>query len=402
MTGELCIPISSGSAFLKGSLAYLDCAGRQIGSSGYQALTSLGSPVQEIVLALLTIFVAWQGLRLMFGRAPSMSDAVVAVAKIGVVLMLTASWPAVQTLFYDTSFSGPTELVQTAGGPDKAQLDDRLQRVDSGIVALTSLGTGRLDIRVGQTAEGQPAASAFGGIAVADAIAFGAARIAFLFGALAAFGLLRLSVGAMIALLPIVAGFLLFDRARGLFMGWIKTLFGLFAAGFAVPIVLLAEVSILESWLNQVIAQRSAFLATPSAPTELLALTLSFAVILWTIVGLIIRACLALDLSAAAERMGEWRENAGKSDATVTLAQVQPRTIEPGAAGTSRAQSLANVLEIASRANAPRTLLSQPTANRDSKGEWLTDPATGGATQRTSVNRARTRTSRTSAKRDQR
>lgn len=401
MTGELCIPVSSGSGFLKGTLAYLDCAGRQIGSSGYQALAAPGSAVQTIVLVLLTVFVAWQGLRLMFGRSLAMSDAVVAVAKIGIVLMLTASWPAVRTLIYDTSFAGPVELVQTAGGPASAQLDERLQRIDNGIVALTSWGTGRLDIRVGQTAEGQPAASAFGGIAVADAIALGAARIAFLFGALATFGLLRLSVGVLIALLPIVAGFLLFDRARGLFIGWLKTLFALFAAGFAVPIVLLAEISILEPWLAQVIAQRAAFLATPSAPTELLALTLSFSVILLTVVTLIVRACLSLDLAAAVERVSQWRQPAPQRDAG--LAPLNQFNRPELAAGPTRAQNLANILEVNSRASTPRMALAQPHSYSRSSGGWpMSSVDLGRAGQQTSINRAKSRASRSGSKRDQR
>lgn len=401
MTGELCIPVASGSGFLKGTLAYLDCAGRQIGSSGYQALAAPGSAVQTIVLVLLTVFVAWQGLRLMFGRSLAMSDAVVAVAKIGIVLMLAASWPAVRTLIYDTSFAGPAELVQSAGGPGSAQLDERLQRVDDGIVALTSWGTGRLDIRVGQTANGQSAASAFGGIAVADAIALGAARIAFLSGALATFGILRLSVGILIALLPIVAGFLLFDRARGLFIGWLKTLFALFAAGFAVPIVLLAEISILEPWLAQVIADRSAFLATPSAPTELLALTLSFSVILLTVVTLIVRACLSLDLAAAIERVSQWRQAAPQRDAGPTSINQfdRPESI----AGPTRAQNLANILEVTSRTNAPRTALAHPLVGPRSSGGWsMSSNESGGISQRTSGHRARTRATRSGSKRDQR
>lgn len=401
MTGELCLPVASGSQFLKGTLAYLDCAGRQIGSSGYQALSAPGSPVQAIVLVLLTVFVAWQGFRLMFGRGLAMSDAVVAVAKIGVVLMLAASWPTVRTLVYDTSFAGPVELVRTAGGPDRTDLDERLQHVDNGIVALTSWGTGRLDIRVAQTAEGQPAATAFGGIAVADAIALGGARIAFLFGALATFGMLRLSVGAMIALLPIVAGFLLFDRSRGLFMGWLKTLFALFAAGFAVPIVLLAEISILEPWLAQVIAQRAAFLATPSAPTELLALTMSFSVILMAVVTLIVRACLSVDMTILVERISDWRRSSSRGFAgSATINQVS--RLEAVATAT-RAQRLANVLERVSLVNSSPLAVAQSGARRGSGIEWpMVSSPPGSQRQQSPGNRARVRTSRSAGTRDQR
>lgn len=347
MISAVCAPITSGGGFLKGTLAYFDCAGQQIGAFGYQALAAPGSPVSQIMLALITLFIAWFGIRMMFGRTPDIGGVVLAAAKIGLVLMLMTSWPAVRTLVFDPSFDGPAELVGQANGPQSERLEDRLQRVDDGIVALTSWGTGKLDIRAGRTADGQPAASAFSGIALTDSLAFGAARLSYLVATLMTFGLLRLLGGVMIAALPLFAGLLLFEATRGLFDGWARLLFALFVCSFSVPLILSVELALLEPWLAQAIAQRGAYFATPSAPTELLAMTASFFLILAGSTALIVRACFSADLARVRQAVDRWR-TAGPEPIAADAAR--ERRIEWASTTTSpRAQSLAQYLEVVSR-----------------------------------------------------
>lgn len=301
MSLEACAA-NPGSGFLKSSLAYLDCAGRDIGSTGYTALIQPGSPVPQLLLTAITVLIAWQGIRMMFGRGPDMGDAVMLVAKIGLVLMLATSWPAVRTLFAEPAMSAPNELVAQSRIQGAIPIEDRLQRVDDGIVALTKWGTGKLDIRAGRTAEGEPAASEFSGIALTDNLALGLGRLSFLVGALMSLGMLKLMNGIMIAALPLFAALLLFDATRGLFWGWLKLLFALLIAGFAVPLLLIVELTLMEPWLARAIEQRSAFFATPSAPTELLAMSATFMLILAGSMALIVRACLAVDPMVVAGR----------------------------------------------------------------------------------------------------
>lgn len=351
MSIAACVPISSGSAFLKSTLDYLDCAGQQLGASGYQALAGPGSIIGQLVLTMLTLFIAWQGFRMMFGRMPDMGTAVLAVAKIGFVLMLVSSWPAVRTLFYDTSFNGPGELQRSMNAPSSPRIEDRLQRVDDGIVALTSWGTGKLDIRAGRTAEGQPAASSFSGVAVADNLALGAARLAYLVGVLMTFGLLSLLAGVLIAALPLFAGFLLFDTGRSLFMGWLRMVFAVFVASFSVPLILTAELSLLEPWLSRVIAERGAFYATPSAPTELLAITGSFFIILLGSTAMLVRLCFLADVPVLREQLRSWR--AGRQgQAAVPQPERTRLTAREIDAGPSRAESIGRTLQITSQRGA--------------------------------------------------
>jgi len=339
-----CAPVSSGVGFLKSSLIYLDCAGKAIGSTGYTALTQPGSVISQTILTAITLFIAWHGIRMMFGRMPDMGDAVLAVAKIGLVLMLVTSWPAVRTLIAEPSLAGPVELTAQTRIEGPVPLEDRLQRADDGIVALTSWGTGKLDIRAGRTADGQPAASAFTGIALTDNLALGIGRLCFLVGSLMSFGLLRLLVGAMISALPIFAGLLLFDSTRGLFWGWSRMMFALFVASFAVPLILTVELSLLEPWLARSIEQRSAFYATPSAPTELWAISGSFLLILIGSTALVVRMCFAVDFARVAGRFEWWRQAEPMLRPAHSSISLQP-SIAQRLGAPSRAESLAQSLE---------------------------------------------------------
>jgi type IV secretion system protein VirB6 len=308
MTLAACAPVSSGTGFLKSSLVYLDCAGRAIGATGYTTLTQPGSIIPQLILTAITLFIAWRGIRMMFGHLPDMGEAVLAVAKIGLVLMLVTSWPAVRTLLAEPSFAGPAELAAQTKIEGPLPLEDRLQRADDGIVTLTKWGTGKLDIRAVRTAEGQPAAAEFDGVALTDNLALGLGRLSFLVGAIVTLGLLRLLTGAMISALPIFAGLMLFQSTRGLFAGWLRLIFALFVASFAVPLILTVELSLLEPWLARAIEQRSNFFATPSAPTELLAIAGSFLLILTGSVALIVKSCFAVDLAGKAQRVERWRQ----------------------------------------------------------------------------------------------
>jgi type IV secretion system protein VirB6 len=340
MSFQACAPISSGSEFLKSSLAYLDCAGRAIGSTGYTALSQPGSIPSQFVLTAVTLFIAWHGIRMMFGRMPHMGDAVLAVAKIGLVLMLVTSWPAVRTIFAAPAFNGPAELGAQSRLEGSQSLEDRLQQLDDGIVALTKWGTGKLDIRAGQTAAGQPAATEFSGVALTDNLALGLGRLCFLVGALISIGLLKLLVGVMISALPIFAGLLLFESSRGLFWGWLRMIFALFVASFAIPLILTAEISLIEPWLARAIEDRSAYFATPSAPTELLAISGSFLLILLGSTALIVKTCFAVDFAGLAGRVERWRQAESTTErmidrpASASLFATRPAEI-------SRAESLA-------------------------------------------------------------
>jgi type IV secretion system protein VirB6 len=275
-----CPSLHTGSQFLATSLAHLDCQGQTIGAYGYGALADPHSGVFAALAALLTIFIALFGIRLMFGPAPTARDLVGDIIKIGIVLALATSWPAWRTVGYNLVINGPGELAANIGlasglpGAD-GTLIARLQNADDGLVAMTMYGTGRL---TGGVVGGSDLGDSFQGIAVADQSGFGWGRIAFLTGIIAPFAVTRIGAGLLLALAPLMAGLLLFGGTAGIFMGWARGLAFVAIASLALSVGAGVEIALIDPWIADVLAQRAANTFTPSAPTELTVLAMAFAI----------------------------------------------------------------------------------------------------------------------------
>lgn len=275
-----CPALSTGDAFLSTLLNHIDCQAQTIGTMGYQALANPGSPFAMVLTALLTIFIALFGLRMVLGDTPTLRDGVMAVVKIGVVLLIATSWPAYRTVVYDVVVNGPGQLGaaigRSAGVPGTGgDLINRLQTSDVAISRLTTLGSGLSDLT-----SKNPASNASERAPIADDAAFGSARIVFLSATVAAFAVVRLMAGILLALAPLFAGLLLFDLATGLFVGWLRALVFTLLASLAVTIILGVELALLEPWLAQVLQLRQARIITAAAPIELLVICFAFALAL--------------------------------------------------------------------------------------------------------------------------
>lgn len=272
-----CPAVSTGNQFLVESLAHLDCQAQTLGSFGFQALAAPGSPGAVVLTALLTLFVALYGIRLLFSPGDEPRDLVTAVLKVGIVLTIAVSWPAWRTLAYDTVLHGPTEVAsammpETLPDPT-AQLPQRLQGIDNGIAALTALNTGR---QTGQIIAEGPA-SGFGQIALEDEAGLGWSRPIYLASTIGSLAVLRVAGGLLLALAPLVAGLLLFDPTRGLFAGWLRALVLVALGSLAQTVLLSVQLALMEPWLADTLGRRALGYATPTAPTELLALVAAFA-----------------------------------------------------------------------------------------------------------------------------
>lgn len=295
-----CPAILPGDAFLSGVLGYVDCQAQTIGMSGYQALAAAGSPVALLLGVLLTIFVALFGYRMLLGQVPDLHDGVIAVVRIGLVLVLATSWPAFRTLAYDVTMRGPAELAASIGGGAGLPGTDgglvaRLQRIDNGLVELLELGTGRPDSSALQVGPTVPLTAEQGRQEVQraqllsqrprwdpekEASRVGAARTILLTSEVASFASVRLIAGLLLALGPLFALFLLFDATRGLFEGWVRGVAGAALGALGTAIVLGVQLALLEPWLASVLFQRRQDVPTPSVPVELLVMALVFALTL--------------------------------------------------------------------------------------------------------------------------
>lgn len=316
---ELCPVPATGNAFLSGILQYIDCQAQTIGETGYQALANPGSTISLALTALLTIFIAIFGIRMLMGHVPNTSELVSAFLKIGVVLLLATSWAAYRVVAYETVLHGPAELVQDIGSPSglpgaEGGLIAHLQAVDDGVVALIDAGTGRLD-PVLPNSGGSPTAILSKHTPISDDFALGLARVAYLGGTIGSLALVRLVAGLLLALAPLIAGLLLFEGTRSFFMGWARTLVAAALGALAITVMLGVELGILEPWLTGVLALRAAHYATPAAPIELLVITLAFALGLFGMIAVSTRLAFVAQAPAwlrershgFAEELHRWR-----------------------------------------------------------------------------------------------
>lgn len=348
-----CTRLSSGEAFLSTLLRHIDCQAQTIGADGYQALANPGSPFALMLTVLLTIFIALFGLRMMLGQTPTIRDGVMGVVKIGVVLTIAASWPAYRTIVYDVVVQGPAQLSaalsHAAGLPGAdGDLVNRLQRADASIIRLINYGTGRDDLAAlpsynpGEPPQRTP---------IADNPALGWARVFFLSSTIAAFAAVRLTAGVLLALAPLFAGLLLFDIARGLFVGWLRALVFVLLASVATTIVLGVQLALLEPWLAQVIQLRQSNALAAAAPIELLVICLAFALALFGSLGILLRLAFTVHVPSVRYEM--------KETPAPALARIEPQPVPTPLDRTTpehaspRAQAVASALMAAQRREQP-------------------------------------------------
>lgn len=273
-----CPTVTTGNEFLVGTLSHLDCQAQTLGSFGFQSLAGPGSPAAILLSALLTLFIALYGFRLLFGPSDEPRDLINGALKIGIVLTISLSWPAWRITAYDTVLHGPAEIAasimpSTMASPS-ASFPQRLQTVDNAIAAFTVMGTGRQNGRIlDRTSPG-----GFRAVALEDEAGFGWARPIYLASTIGSIAALRIAGGLLLALAPLLAGALLFDLTRGLFVGWLRGLALVVLGTLGLTVLLSIQVAVMEPWLADVLARRNLGYATPTAPTELLALVSAFAI----------------------------------------------------------------------------------------------------------------------------
>lgn len=284
-----CPAVLTGNQFLERTLAHLDCQAQTLGSFGFQTLAGPGSPAFAVLTALLTLFVAVYAVRLLFQPGDEARDLAGAAIKVGIVLTLALSWPAWRVLAYDTVLHGPAEvasaaLPNTVPNP-RSGFAERLQAIDSGIAALTFTGTGRQNGAVLDTGP----TSGFRQVALADETGLGWSRTLFLASTIGSLATVRIAGGLLLALAPLFAGLLLFEATRGLFAGYLRALVLVAMGSLGVTVLLAVEIAVLEPWLADAVNRRNLGYAVPTAPTEILALVLAFAVAALLLLGLLAR-----------------------------------------------------------------------------------------------------------------
>lgn len=286
-----CPAFTTGGNFLSGVISHIDCQAQTLGTGGFAALADPGSGVFFALTSLLTVFIALFGIRLMLGVTPGAQDLVGDVVRIGIVLTLATSWPAMRIIGYDVVMKVPQELAGAIGRSSDlpgagSQMLARMQNADDGMIAMTAAGSGRL---TGGIVAGADLGDSPRGVALADQSSLGFGRLAFLAGILAPLGMVRIVGGFLIAVTPLIAGLLLFGGTRGIFFGWLRGLAAVVLGNLALLLLYAVELAAIDPWLTDVLARRAGEIQTPAAPTELLVLTLSFALMAFAILFFVFR-----------------------------------------------------------------------------------------------------------------
>lgn len=397
-----CPALQSGDLFLSSLLLHIECQGRGIGAYGYAELSSPTSPLLAAATGLLVIFVALFGMRLALGGNLTVRDGVMALVKIGVVLTLAGSWPAYRTVVHDLVTGGPDQIVSRVVGTPagaNARLIASLQTVDGKVVQLTNLGTGRQEYATLPTgADGRPQR-----FPIADDPALGWARVIFLSSVVAGFAVVQLGGGVLLALAPLFAGLLLFDATRGLFVGWARGLAFVFLGAIATAVILGLQAQLVGPWLDQAISTRTAGGVAATAPVELLALTLAFALGLVGALGMIAFVAFTLHPPSALQMMrhaadrvgGQWAAGPGAAAPTsprVTDAPARSLVISDAVAAAQRREATAP-----RRSPGPVAVAIALQAQASAPADDLVIPSFGSGTRR-----SRPRTSLGARIRDQR
>jgi type IV secretion system protein VirB6 len=335
-----------------------------------------------MLTGLLVLAVAFFGYRLLLGHGLVLSDAVGLAVRIGVVLMLASSWSAWQNVAYDTLARAPTQIANDM--LDGIGAKQPLAGLDYMTRSLDAVGAGYRE-RAGMVSPmiGGPAAAAM------------TLNVSSQLLVLSTVGVLvaaRVVLALLLALAPLMAGFILFDATRGMAEGWLRAMVSAALVPLFVIIFASVEFAILLPLVNRLFAAQAAGTFDVAAATPIGLVTITFA--LATAAGILAGAKIAQGI-----RLPRKQDTAPKASEPQQAAAPQPA--QPAAIhlaqvleGLSRRETVAapagshRVVQSLTR-NAPRVSASS------SGGHW--SPMSGPAHF---TSRRAPRQSRAAARRD--
>ena len=234
-----CAAINPAAGSAETMVTTVDCTMQSTVQSAYSNLLGSGGAFGAGLTIALTLYVAFLGYRLIFGRsALSMGDLAPRMVMIGALLALTSSWATYQTLVYDTLTDGPQEIASLISpGTNKATITARIDMLSGKMVDLADAWT-EFDARPEvptETPTAQPATPALATPALPtgvtsligpkDSLGPNMLLISAVVLVLASAGVLvvaKIILGLLLMMGPIFAVFALFQATRGLTLGWGK------------------------------------------------------------------------------------------------------------------------------------------------------------------------------------
>lgn len=269
------------SGLVDGLLTSVDCHIGELVQTGYGALAGPDSFLLPALTALLTIYVAVLGLRLMLGLgALRVGDLTLAAVKIGFVLTLASNWPLYHRLVFETLFHGPEQLagelvLGSASAKPVEAVRGALQLAFDEMQAAAAFYAGR-------TPGG---ASPWLGGAGFSAAALTLSSVLMLASTLGVLLGVRIVLAALLTAGPVFLGFLLFPATRGVFVGWLRAAIGLSLAPLFALLALVLQLQLVQPQLAALAALRAQTGDDGGPATAVLVITLTTALV--TLAGLV-------------------------------------------------------------------------------------------------------------------
>lgn len=250
-----CAAPSEDLGLVQGLLTSVDCNVRGLVETGYGVLASPGSQMSAVLTALLTLYVAFLGMRLMLGIAPlRVGDLTVTIVKIAVVLALATSWPTYQQLVFGVLFQGPEEIagsvltsVQPSNSVFRGNPFNGLQLAYDEMQVQAAFFAQRSNTMTSPLVGG----NAFG------AFALNISAFIMLMSTMGVVLAVKIILGLLLALGPVFVALLLFDSTRGVFEGWLRASLAFAFAPLFVILALVVQLILIEPHLARMAEMRA-------------------------------------------------------------------------------------------------------------------------------------------------
>jgi type IV secretion system protein VirB6 len=235
-------------------LGAVDCNVQTYAAAGYQAFTGPGSFFPAALTALLTIYVAVVGYRLLFAVGGSkLSDAPLIALEVGGILALTLNWGAFQTLVFNFAANAPLEVARVISQPmvksSRSPAADPINNLQAVYDELTADG-----IAFGKKADPAALPSRGGDAAASDML--WRASTALLASTAGLLAVASIATGVLTAVGPVFIALFLFEATRGFCIGWVRALVAAMLAPMVCWITTSLMLVVVAPWVDELARQR--------------------------------------------------------------------------------------------------------------------------------------------------
>lgn len=298
-----CIAATADMKVVEALSTSVNCTVVDLMQAGQSALMGQNSQLATGITALLTLYIAVIGLRLLLGLGTlRVSELTMAAVKIGLVLAFTTSWPLYHQLVFDTLFTGPEQLaVQVLGGSGEStrSLLPRLQLTYDELKAAAEYYAGHSPGMASPFVAAAPMAAAS---LNAAAVLMLASTLGVLLGA-------KILLAVVLLIGPLFIGLILFGVTQGLFLGWLRAAVALSLAPVMALLALVVQLALLQPQIVRLAEIRAGAVPQYGPETTVLVMVLMVGVL--TLAGLCAAALIGASLQLPGLRRTSRSESAG-------------------------------------------------------------------------------------------